>query len=79
MTEIIAFGQLVLVGRLCHRADIGHVRVDGIGHQAPFFPVTDKAVTCLHRHVIQSEFAVCFLLVVANLFLDNAQTFYIGR
>ena len=79
MTEIIAFGQLVLVGRLCHRADIGHVRVDGVGHQTTLLPVTDKAVACFHRHVIQSEFAVGLLLVVANLFLDNAQTFYIGR
>ena len=72
MTEIIAFGQFVLVGCLCHCADIGHIRIDGVGHQAPFFPVTDKAVACLHRHVIQSEFAVGLLLIVADLPLDDA-------
>ena len=67
MSEIIAFGQLVLVGCLCHRAYICHVRIDGVRHQTPFFPVTDKAVACFHRHVIQSEFAMDFLLEIADL------------
>lgn len=79
MAEIIAFGKLVFVSRPCHCTDIGHVRVDGIGHQSTLFPVTDKAVTGFHRHIIQSEFAVRFLLVIADLSQDNTQTFYISR
>ena len=67
MSEIITFGQFVLLGCLCHRAHISHVRIDGIGHQTPFFPVTDKTVACFHRHVIQSELAVGFLLEIADL------------
>lgn len=79
MAEIVAFGQLVLVCRLCHGTDIRHIRVDGVGHQAAPFPVTDKTVARFHRHVIQPDFAVHLLLIVADLGLDDAKPLDVGR
>ena len=79
MTEIVAFCQFVFIGRLCHGANICHIRVDGVGHQSALFPVTYKAVACFHCHVVQSEFAAHFFLVVADLVQDDAQPFDVGR
>lgn len=79
MAEIVALGQFVLVCRLCHCTDACHIRVDGVGHQTAPFPVTDKAVACFHRHVIQPDFAVHLLLIVADLGLDDAQPLDVGR
>lgn len=79
MAEIVALGQFVFVCRLCHGTDACHIRVDGVGHQTAPFPVTDKAVACFHRHVIQPDFAVYLLLIVADLGLDDAQPLDVGR
>lgn len=79
MAEIVALGQFVLVCRLCHGTDIRHIRVDGVGHQPAPFPITDKAVACFHRHVVQPDFAVHLLLIVADLGLDDAQPLDVGR
>ena len=56
-----------------------HGRQGRLDYGCPGLDVRTCLLYTSHRHVIQSEFAVGFLLVVANLFLDNAQTFYIGR
>ncbi len=69
MAEVIAFGQLVLVGRLCHRADIGHVRVDGVGHQTTLLPVTDKAVATVHFYGAMLYFVGFYVLLLFDIVL----------